>query len=255
MADRQTERARAEAETSGATLEAEPISVLFGRPDKDAVAAVDVPKLSVAPGTFVALSGPSGSGKTTLLHVLAGVLKPTTGRVYWDGIEITGLGEGRRDRWRRKHVGLIFQEFHLIEQLSPVANVLLPASFAAFRSSAALRRRAAQLLEELGVPTARAAVSDLSRGERQRVAIARALLFDPPILLADEPTASLDAAAGEQVSVELAKAAAAGRTTIVASHDRLIVDRCERVIRLEHGKIVSDGGRAGGKPFLAEVRS
>jgi putative ABC transport system ATP-binding protein len=225
----------------GAALEAEGISVVFGSGGKDAVPAVAVPRLSIAAGSFVALSGPSGSGKTTLLHVVAGVLRPTSGSVRWAGTDITKLSEGKRDRWRRHEVGLVFQEFHLIEQLTPLANVLLPATFSGFVVPAKTRERAKTLLEELGVPLERKAVTDLSRGERQRVAIARALLFDPPILLADEPTASLDAAAGEQVAAELAKAAGSGRTTIVVSHDRALVERAERVIRLEHGKVVSDG--------------
>lgn len=237
----------------GAALKAEDISVVFGRAGRDVAPAVASTDLTIAPGSFVAFSGPSGSGKTTLLHVIAGVLRPTTGSVRWDNTDITELSEGRRDRWRRREVGLVFQEFHLIEQLTPLANVLLPATFSGFAIPAQVRSRAKQLLEELGVPLERRAVTDLSRGERQRVAIARALLFDPPILLADEPTASLDAAAGEQVAVELAKAAAAGRTTVVVSHDKVLVERAARVIRLEHGRIVSDGPPVGLAAAAAEM--
>ena len=237
----------------GAALKAEGVSVVFGSAGKDIAPAVAVAELAIAPGSFVAFSGPSGSGKTTLLHVIAGVLAPTTGSVRWADTEITKLSEGKRDRWRRREVGLVFQEFHLIEQLTPLANVLLPATFSGFTIPAAVRARGKQLLEELGVPLERRAVTDLSRGERQRVAIARALLFDPPILLADEPTASLDAAAGEQVAVELAKAAAAGRTTVVVSHDKLLVERSQRVIRLERGKVVSDGPPVGLAAAAAEM--
>jgi putative ABC transport system ATP-binding protein len=236
----------------GAALRAEGVSVVFGNA-KDVTPAVAVDRLAIDPGSFVAFSGPSGSGKTTLLHVIAGVLAPTTGTVRWADTDITKLSEGKRDRWRRQEVGLIFQEFHLIEQLTPLANVLLPATFSGFVIPAAVRARGKQLLEELGVPLQRRAVTELSRGERQRVAIARALLFDPPILLADEPTASLDAEAGEQVAAELAKAAAAGRTTIVVSHDKLLVERAQRVVRLERGKVVSDGPPVGLAAAAAEM--
>jgi putative ABC transport system ATP-binding protein len=236
----------------GAALRAEGVSVVFGN-GKDAAPAVAVAELSIAPGSFVAFSGPSGSGKTTLLHVVAGVLAPTTGTVRWADTEITRLSEGKRDRWRRQEVGLIFQEFHLIEQLTPLANVLLPATFSGFVIPGAVRERGKRLLEELGVPLQRRAVTELSRGERQRVAIARALLFDPPILLADEPTASLDAEAGERVAAELAKAAVSGRTTIVVSHDKLLVERAQRVLRLERGKIVSDGPPVGLAAAAAEM--
>ncbi len=224
---------------AGSALEADGIAVVFGA-GRDKAAALRVGRLAVPAGALVALTGPSGSGKTTLLNVLAGILPPTSGRVAWADIDVAKLGESRRDAWRRRNVGLIFQDFHLIEQLTPLANVILPASFSAFRTPPAIRARAQKMLEDLGVPLARRSVAELSRGERQRVAIARALLFDPPILLADEPTASLDEAAAAEVTRQIAESAAAGRTTIVVSHDRMVVERCDRVIRLEHGVVVSD---------------
>lgn len=201
---------------------------------------LEVPHLEIAPGTAVAFTGPSGSGKTTLLHVIAGILRPSSGSVLWDDVDITKFGEAKLDRWRQRNVGLVFQDFHLIEQLSPLNNILLPASFSNFTTPPAVRRRGQQLLEELGVPTATRSVTKLSRGERQRVAVARSLLFDPPILLADEPTASLDEQSATNVAEVLASVAGAGRTAILASHDPILVQRCSRIIRLEHGLIVSD---------------
>jgi len=233
---------------AGSALKLENLSVTFsGKP------ILQVPHLEIAPGTAVAFTGPSGSGKTTLLHVIAGILRPTSGTVTWDETELTKFGEARLDRWRQKHVGLIFQDFHLIEQLSPLANVLLPATFSSFATPQAVRQRGLKLLEDLGVPTATRSVTKLSRGERQRVAVARALLFDPPILLADEPTASLDEQSSINVTEVLASVAAAGRTAILVSHDPILVQRCARVIRLEHGLIVSDIAQTPSHPVSAEA--
>lgn len=223
---------------AGANLEITGLTVVFNR--SPGPPALSIEALAVTPGTLVVLTGPSGSGKTTLLHVMAAILRPTSGAVRWDGTDVTRLREGQRDAWRRRSVGLVFQDFHLIEQLSPLGNVLLPSTFARFVASPSLRSRAQELLTHLGVPLDRKGVRDLSRGERQRVAIARALLFDPPILLADEPTASLDEAAAGQVATEIQHAARSGRTVIAVSHDRLLIDRAERVIRLERGVITGD---------------
>ncbi|MFO1185224.1 MAG: ATP-binding cassette domain-containing protein [Bauldia sp.] len=224
---------------AGATLEMTGVTVAFNR--SPGPPALSVPFLTVRPGGLVVLTGPSGSGKTTLLHVAASILRPTTGSVLWDGLEVSRLREGQRDAWRREHVGLVFQDFHLIDQLTPLGNVLLPASFSHTRVPRVLRQRAEALLEQLQVPMRRKGIRELSRGERQRVAIARALLFDPPILLADEPTASLDEAAAVQVAAEIEASARAGRTVIAVSHDRLLIERAERIVRLERGAVVSDG--------------
>ncbi len=202
--------------------------------------AVDLERLIVEPGTQVALVGPSGSGKTTLAYALTGILPPGDGTVRWDEIELGRLGETGRDTWRRRNVGFIFQDFHLVPGLSPLTNVLASCYFAALRPSAAAVRRARDLLELVKVPLARDDVARLSRGEQQRVAIARALLHDPPILVADEPTASLDAAHGAEVIRLLDAAALAGRTLLTVTHDARLVERCDRVLRLEGGRLVGD---------------
>ena len=199
---------------------------------------LDIPSLRIHAGGFVALTGPSGSGKTTLLHTLAGILKPRSGTVRWNEVIVSALGESASDRWRLRHCGLVFQDFHLIEQLSPIKNVLLPATFSSFVISAELKGRATTLLKGLGVPDAARSVTTLSRGERQRVAIARALLFNPPVVLADEPTASLDQAAAESVGGTLAGLAFEGRTVLVVTHDPALIARADHVIRLERGRIV-----------------
>lgn len=201
--------------------------------------------LALAPGQTLGIRGASGAGKSTLLHCLAGIETANTGTIRWGdtpigGISevsgVRGLGGERLTRWRAQHVGLVFQDFHLVEGLSALDNVLLPASFSGWRASPALRRRAGELLERVGAPDRRAEL--LSRGERQRVAVARALLFAPPIVLADEPTASLDADNRERVGALLLDLAREqGTTLVVVSHDEALLGRLEYVVELRGGTL------------------
>lgn len=200
---------------------------------------VDVARLSLRPGTLVALSGPSGSGKSTLLYLLAGLLAPQAGEVRWGGDCLTAMTEPRRDRWRRENAGFVFQDFQLIDELSPLANVMAPAWFTRV-SAQPLKARAEGLLDRFGVPFGTRDTSTLSRGEQQRVALARALLFEPSVIFADEPTASLDAAAGAAVAHALAALARQeGRTVIVASHDEAVLGLADRRIRIERGRLAA----------------
>lgn len=187
------------------------------------------------PGRLHVLAGPSGSGKSSLLYLLSGLLVPTSGSVSWAGTDIATLREGRRDAWRRQNAGFVFQDFHLIDELSPLDNVLTPAWLSRF-AAGALRQRAEGLLDDLGVPR-KQATALLSRGERQRVAVARALILDPPVIFADEPTASLDAEAARSVIGLLrALAHADGRTLIVATHDPELLAIADERLRLSHGE-------------------
>ncbi|KFL32365.1 ABC transporter [Devosia riboflavina] len=197
---------------------------------------IDLPSLAIAPGTMTVLSGASGSGKSTLLYLLSGLLRPDAGSIAWAGTDIALLGESRRDRWRRKEAGFIFQNFHLIEEMSPLDNVLVPIWLDSF-SANAKRRRALDLLRQLDVPAERDSVAKLSRGQQQRVAIARALSGNPSIIFADEPTASLDAAAGETVAAILQRLAREdGRTVVVATHDPALKVLADQSLLLDHGK-------------------
>jgi len=196
--------------------------------------ALDLPHFEPPVGKITAVAGPSGSGKSTLLYVLAGLLPPEAGSVRFEGTDIYALAESRRDAWRRERVGFVFQDFHLLPELSPLANVTVATTFA--RSKGDLAGRARELLERLGVPLGRRSVELLSRGERQRVAIARALLFDPPLILADEPTASLDDAAAATVRDILRDVARAGKTVVIATHDEHALRTAETVLALEHGR-------------------
>ena len=208
------------------------ITVDVGRGDAGRI--LDIPALDIPAGSRCGISGASGSGKTTLLHVLAGLLRPSSGRVIWGGTCLSEFSETARDRWRYDNVGLVFQDFQLVPELSAEANVLLPAGF--FRQAGSHRDAARALLVEVGVPAQRRAAL-LSRGEQQRVAIARAILRAPSLLLADEPTASLDAANAELVSDLLIRSARAA-TLIVVTHDPALLARMHRVIRLDQGRVV-----------------
>jgi putative ABC transport system ATP-binding protein len=196
-----------------------------------ALASLDV---AFAPGRLCAITGASGAGKSTLLHVISGLLPPRSGGVHFGAACISAMSEARRDRWRLANIGYIFQDFQLIPELTPVANVELPGSFG--RNSIP-KSRAAQLLDDFGVPQSRRRTAELSRGEQQRVAFARALYFDPPIILADEPTASLDAANAERVIARMRSLARDGKTVIVATHDRDLIAAAHDVLKLNHGEL------------------
>jgi putative ABC transport system ATP-binding protein len=210
-----------------------------------AVTALEIEQLKVPPGSLLAVTGPSGSGKSTFLYAIGGLLRPQHGRVLWGGRDILSEGESARDRWRRHTVGFAFQDFHLLAELTPLQNVLLPASFERFTTDRAIRERAAALLDHFSVPQARKSTASLSRGEQQRVAIARALLFDPPVILADEPTASLDAKAGAVViEILLQLSSRDGRTVIAISHDQELLKRFANTVALDHGRMTGSQRQA-----------
>ena len=218
-------------------LEIEGLQVSYSN-GAGAVAALEIEQLSVPPGSRLAVTGPSGSGKSTFLYAIGGLLRPQHGRVLWGGRDILREGESARDRWRRHTIGFAFQDFHLLPELTPLQNVLLPASFERFAADRATRARAVALLDHFSVPQARKSTASLSRGEQQRVAIARALLFDPPVILADEPTASLDAKAGDVViDILLQLSARDGRTVIAISHDQELLRRFANTVALDHGRM------------------
>src|SRR5215469_1270989 len=204
--------------------------------------ALDRVTLAVQAGEVAAVMGPSGSGKSTLLNLVAGLDRPTSGSVRVDGIELTRLGEAELARYRRTKVGLVFQFFNLLNNLTVLDNVAVPAELAGLSRREA-RRRGLALLEELGLgDQARSFPARLSGGQRQRVAIARALVNRPPLLLADEPTGALDRRSGEQVMDLLAELNRAGQTILLVTHDPLLAERCaSRVVTLVDGAVAGDG--------------
>lgn len=195
-----------------------------------------IPGFHLAGGTAVAIEGPSGAGKTSLLHALAGLERPGRGEVRWGEVPIWSLSRAERDRWRREALGLVFQDIHLVDGLSAIENVTLPLLFDHVRVPTGLRERAGALLDQLGLGSPDRPITVMSRGERQRVALARALLRGPTLILADEPTASLDRRSAEEVAgLMLDAVAASGATLVVTSHDPALLARAPTRLRLEAG--------------------
>jgi putative ABC transport system ATP-binding protein len=216
--------------------------------------AVDHVSLEVAAGEAVAVMGPSGSGKSTLLNLVAGLDKPTSGTVTVAGQRVDTLSETGLARYRRRQVGMIFQFFNLLDDLTVAGNVLLPAQLAGTPRRKA-RARCAGLLDQLGIGRYRDTYPGrLSGGERQRVAIARSLINDPAVLLADEPTGAVDTATGEEIGQLLLDLSAAGQTLVLVTHSPDLAARyANRTIRLLDGRIASDSAAgdsadAGGRP-------
>jgi putative ABC transport system ATP-binding protein len=210
----------------------------FAHPGGDFV--LSVPVLEVGAGECVALVGPSGSGKSTLVHLLSGILQPSEGSIRIDDRDLTRMGEAARRRFRLMSVGLVLQDFGLVDYLDALENVLLP-----FRLGNGLpftgetREQAAVLLRQLGVPSAKGRpVTRLSHGERQRVAVCRALLHQPRVLLADEPTASLDPANRDAIlDAVVLHARQHGTATLVVTHGSEEIPRFDRVVRLGGGTL------------------
>jgi putative ABC transport system ATP-binding protein len=205
---------------------------------RGAVAILDGVTLAVEPGAFVAVTGASGAGKTTLLNAIAGLTKPTAGTITWDGTDVGALSETGRDRWRRDNVGLVFQDFQLIAELGVLQNILLPIYFDHFRAPAAMTERAKALAERVGLAGRSLIAAKLSRGEQQRVAIARALMRAPRLVLADEPTASLDAPTGTRIADLLIQSCRdSSAALVVVSHDPALMARADRRLRLTSGRL------------------
>jgi putative ABC transport system ATP-binding protein len=203
--------------------------------------ALEELSLTVRAGEALAVLGPSGSGKSTLLNMIAGLDKPTSGQVAVDGLRVDALSEAASARHRRERIGMVFQFFNLLDDLTVLDNVLLPAQLAGMPTALA-RARARELLAYLRIDRhARAYPGRLSGGERQRVAVARALVNRPALLLADEPTGALDTASGEGVRRLLAELNRDGQTIVLVTHDPSLAGACAtRTIELVDGRIVRD---------------
>jgi putative ABC transport system ATP-binding protein len=193
--------------------------------------------LTVHAGEFVALMGPSGSGKSTLLHTVAGLDRPDEGSIELAGEEITGLSEDRLARVRRRHVGLVFQFFELLDGMTVLENVAL-AALVAGENRRTADRRARDLLDLLGLlDKSRAAPSSLSGGQRQRLAIARALANRPTLLLADEPTGALDSDGAREVLDLFRRLHAEGQAILMVTHSAEVAAGAQRVVRMRDGVV------------------
>jgi ABC-type lipoprotein export system ATPase subunit len=217
------------------------------------VTRVDVLKgvdLAVREGEFVAVVGASGSGKSTLLHILGGLDRPNRGAIRFDGRDLNRVGARELNRFRNHTVGFVFQFYHLLDELTVLENVFLPAmvsrsvtGWLVHRRDA--RRRAEELLDQLGLrERARHKPYQLSGGERQRVAIGRALMNQPRLLLADEPTGNLDSATGNGILTVFDTLHQAGQTIVMVTHDERVAGRAQRVITLADGRVkTGENGR------------
>jgi putative ABC transport system ATP-binding protein len=200
--------------------------------------ALDGVDLTVATGEAVAVMGPSGSGKSTLLNLVAGLDRPTDGQVEVAGTVLNRLSEAALARFRRVNIGIVFQFFHLLDDLTARDNVLLPAQLAGTPRRTA-RIRAGELLDALGLAAkVDAYPARLSGGERQRVAVARALINRPPLLLADEPTGAVDAKAGAQVMDLLRDINRGGQTMLLVTHDAALArGAATRIVEMRDGRL------------------
>jgi putative ABC transport system ATP-binding protein len=202
--------------------------------------------LDVPPGQFLAVAGPSGSGKSTLLGLIAGLDRPTAGRITVAGVDITALGEDDLARFRLHTIGYVFQSYHLIPTLTAAENVAVPLELAGERDALG---RARALLDTVGLADrAQHYPVQLSGGEQQRVAVARAIGRRPRLLLADEPTGNLDSATGKQIiDLLVAFNRNLGSTLVLVTHDAALAAHADRIVSLSDGRIVSDepaNGRA-----------
>jgi putative ABC transport system ATP-binding protein len=239
-------------------LAASGLSKGYGKGDGLVRAVRDV-DLDVAPGETVAIMGPSGCGKSTLLHLLGGLDRPDSGQIRLAGQRLDGMGERALARLRRDAVGFVFQAFHLMDELTAVENVELPALLAG-RSPRTARRRALELLERTGLADrARFLPSALSGGQRQRVAVARALANDPLVVLADEPTGNLDSTATLEVLRLFDDLHETGQTLVVVTHDSRIAATADRLISMRDGEFTDEtrltGGTTGSLGKLAGLES
>ncbi len=197
--------------------------------------------LQVAPGEFIAVTGKSGAGKTTLINMITGLDRATGGEIKVAGAELHQMRQERATAWRGKTIGIVFQSFELLPTLSVLRNVMLPMDFAGKYSRRERHDRAMHLLEQVDIAEhARKLPSAVSGGQQQRVAIARAMANDPPILIADEPTGSLDSTTADAVFHIFEGLVNQGKTMLFVTHDAELANRASRVVVLVDGEIVSE---------------
>jgi putative ABC transport system ATP-binding protein len=237
--------------TSATTISAENLGKVYGTGSARGTALDDV-SLTIAEGSFTAVMGPSGSGKSTLLHCLAGLDRPTSGRIRLGGTDLTGLSDDELTRLRRDRIGFVFQSFNLLPALTAVDNITLPARIAGRTPDPQLMAR---LVDSLGLADRlRHRPSELSGGQQQRVAVARALLGRPDAVFADEPTGNLDSRNSAELLGMLRHAAAGlGQSVVMVTHDPKAAAYAERVVFLADGRVAGDLTAPAMEDILAEL--
>lgn len=224
----------------------------YGDGDEAVVYALNELNTSVDYGEFVAIMGPSGSGKSTLMNILGCLDKPTSGKYWLDGKEVSGLSRDELADVRNQKIGFVFQSFNLLPRLSALDNVMMPMIYdtQSTRSTVQLRQRAAEALEAVGLANRlHHHPNQLSGGQQQRVAIARALINQPPLILADEPTGNLDTKASIDIMALLHRLHESGTTIVMVTHEADIAQHAQRIVCVRDGVSISDG-REGNSPCL-----
>lgn len=223
-------------------LEIKNIFKKITEPSGEVITVSRAEQLMLDKGGQMLLTGPSGSGKTTLLHMIAGLLSPSGGEIYFNGVRIDNMPERQRDLWRARNIGYVFQKLNLIEALTAEENILL-AGYCADADMAALKKRAAELLERVGLFNKKDVLpGKLSIGEQQRVAVVRAVINNPVLLLADEPTASLDAE-NSRVVLGLLRGLCSenGAALILSTHDESIKQQFDEWFDIKSGRFITHG--------------
>src|SRR5262245_28467947 len=219
-------------------IELRGISKTYTRPASESVRALSDVSLGIERGEFIAIVGASGSGKSTLMNIIGLLDAPTAGRYLFDGRDVASLRVAEQARFRNRNVGFVFQAFHLLPRASALENVELPLLYSDRASIAGLGEKA---LAAVGLADRlRHTPSELSGGQQQRVAIARALVNEPDLLLADEPTGNLDVQSAGEIIGMLEALNESGRTILLVTHDPAIAAHARRIVRLVHGRVVSD---------------
>lgn len=208
----------------------------MGKVDVNALRGVT---FTIQKGEFVAITGASGSGKSTMMNLVGCLDRPTKGRIFLDGVDISSFSESRLAETRGRKIGFVFQQFNLIPTLNALENVMLPMEFQD-SSHAEIKARAKMLLEQVGLGDRIGhKPSELSGGQSQRVAMARSLANDPEVILADEPTGNLDSKTGEYIMNLLCGLHKEGKTVIMVTHDAKLVNYAKRVIKLKDGEVIN----------------
>lgn len=218
-------------------IELQQVSKVYGE-NENKLIALDAVDLSIKRGEFLAVMGPSGSGKSTLLTILGAMNPPSTGKLFVDGIDVYALSAEKQADFRREYLGFIFQQFQLIPYLTALENVMLPLIITDVENQ---EEKAALTLARVGLgKKLKHLPSELSGGEQGRVAIARAIVNEPPILLADEPTGTLDSQTGAEVLNIFAELHDEGQTIVMVTHSKQTASRAKRLVQIKDGRIVSD---------------
>ena len=232
---------------TAALIDLEDVSKEF-QAGREKISAIDGLSLQIEKGEFVSIMGPSGSGKSTLLFLIGLMEKPSRGIYRLNGTDVTGHDKNQLAELRNRHIGFVFQNFHLLPRLTALENVALPLVYR--RLATKLRmERAADVLEALGLRNrVNHYPSQLSGGEQQRVAIARAIIVQPDVLLADEPTGALDSKTGQQTIRLIQGLWKSGQTIVMVTHDPEVAAHATRIIRLKDGRLRSGFRNLGERP-------